>query len=185
MSIVTVAQFKAYARKPDGDVTVEALYQSFIDAAEAEVAACLGYSPASATYTNQAYYGDGKSYLQLKAQPITVLSTVVVNGVSKTVADFDYSDKEWIKEKYGNPFPVGALITVTYTAGYASIPAPITLAILEITSLLAAEAGENIAVSSTSFDGGNTRSFVNYTNFDKFLAKLEQYRIRSLRRTAV
>lgn len=181
MSIVTVAQFKAYAKKLDGDATVETLYQEYIDSAEAAVADYLGYSPASATYTAQSIYGDGRSYLRLRARPITALTTLTVDGASKTVGNYTI-DGETITEKYGNPFPVGSVVVATYTAGYATVPAPITIAIKQIASLLSMEAGENIGVSSTTFDGGNTRSFINYTNFDKYLKNLDQYKLLKLGR---
>lgn len=183
MSIVTVAQFKAYAKKLDGDVTVEALYQTYIDAAESLVSNYLGYSPASATYTSQTYYGDGKKYLRLRARPITALSSISVSGVSKTTTDFSI-DEETITEKNGNPFPVGAVVVVTFTAGFATVPALIQLTILRLTALLSMEAGEAIGVTSMSFDGGNTRSFINYTNYDKYLAAIDQYRILKLGRLA-
>lgn len=183
MSTVTVAQFKAYASKADGDATKEALYQTYIDAAEAMVAKYLGYSPASATYTSAAFYGDGKDYLQLKAKPITALSAVSVAGVSKTTSDFDYSDGEWLKEKNGNVFPAGAIVLVTYTAGFSSVPAPIIMTTLRLASLLSVEANENIGVTSQSFDGGNSRSFLNFTNFDRYLQAIEGYKLTWLGRT--
>jgi N-methylhydantoinase B/oxoprolinase/acetone carboxylase alpha subunit len=183
MSIVTVAQFKAYNRKSDGDTPVEALYQMYIDAAETIVKDRLGYDPAQTTYTQQIHYGDGKPYLQLKAKPITALSAVVVDSVSKAVVDFDYSDGEWLKETYGNPFPIGSVVKVTYQAGYATVPALIQETILRITGLFSMESGENIGATSVTFDGSN-RTFVNYTNFDRYLEPIEAYRIRRLPRLA-
>jgi hypothetical protein len=183
MSIVTVTQFKSYAKKLDGDVTVEALYQTYIDSAEAIVSDYLGYSPVQATYTAQTFYGDGYPYLRLSAKPITSLSSISVSGVSKNVSDFTI-DGETIVEKYGNSFPIGSVVVATFQAGYTTIPALIQLTILRITALLSMEAGENIGVSSTTFDGGNTRSFINYTNFDKYLAAISQYQLLKLRRLA-
>jgi uncharacterized repeat protein (TIGR02543 family) len=174
-SLVTVAQFKAYAKKPDGDATAEALYQTYIDAAEATVRDFLGYSPLQATYTAQTYYGDGYNYLRLAAKPVTALASITVDGASKTPSDF-ILDGETIIEKNRNIFPAGSPVVVTFTAGYPVVPPLIINAILEIASLKAMQAGEAIGVSSTSFDGGNTRSFVNYTSFDKYLANIAQYK---------
>jgi hypothetical protein len=180
MSLVTVAQFKAYAKKLEGDAAVEALYQTYIDAAEDVVSTYIGFSPASAAYTHT-LYGDGFPYLNLKSKPITVLSSVSVNGVAQTVADFTI-DGETIVNKYGNAFPVGSVIVATYTAGYATVPASIINAVLQIASLKSMEAGENIGVSSASFDGGNTRSFISYTNYDKYLQAIDNYRLLKLGR---
>lgn len=183
MSMVTTAEFKKYSKKMEEDVAGEALYQAYIDAAESILQAFLSYNPAAATYTGQLYYGDGKPYLQLKAKPITALTAVSVDGVSRTVGDFSV-DQEMIIEKTGVVFPVGSTVLVTYTAGYSPIPGIVKIVILEIATLLSMEAGENIGVSSTSFDGGNTRSFINYTDFKKYLRKVEHLRISRLPRTA-
>ncbi|MCX7023052.1 MAG: hypothetical protein NT080_00350 [Spirochaetes bacterium] len=179
MSIVTVATFKKYAKKMDDDVVGEALYQSYVDAAESIIADFLSYSPVMTSYTHT-FYGDGDSYLALKAKPVT-LGTITVDGVAKTLTDFLVED-EVITEKNGNSFPTGSVVIVGYLAGYTTVPGVFQVVILEIASLLSMEAGENIGVNSTTFDGGNTRSFTNYTNFSKYLAKVEKYRIRRLPR---
>jgi hypothetical protein len=179
MSIVTLAEFKKYAKKMDDDATGEALYQGYIDAAESVVSDFLAYAPAEDSYTHT-FYGDNRPYVQLKARPVT-LTSVTVGGVSKTISDFVIED-EFITEKNGIQFPQGSLIVVAYTGGYDTVPGIIKITILEIAALLSMEAGENIGVTSTSFDGGNTRNFLNYTKFDKYLQKIERYRIRSLRR---
>jgi len=175
MGIVTLATWKRYAKKSSGDATDEALYQGYLDTAEAIVLDYLGFSPASATYTNEVYVGNGLDSLQLSAKPISALSALSVDGVAKTTTDYRIED-ERITHKAGEIFTKGAEVKVTYTAGYATVPAVITSTIMRIAAILSAEAGENIAVTSTSFDDG-TRSFVNYTNFAKYLAPLASLRI--------
>lgn len=182
MSLVTVEQFKAYAKKPDSDSTGEELYQTYIDAAEAMVKDFLSFDFVTQTYT-AVYFGDGKPYLQLRAKPVTEITSISVNGATWSSTDF-IADGETIVNKNGVPFPVGAVVAVVFKAGFAAVPATILLTILRITALLSMEGGENIGVSSTSFDGGSTRSFVNYTSFDKYLAVLEPYRVRWLGRRA-
>ena len=180
MSIVTVATFKKYAKKADDDTVGEALYQSFVDAAESVVEDFLSYSPALTARTDT-FYGDGKKYLALKAKPVT-LGTVTVDGVTRLVADFAVED-EVITDITGDVFPEGSVVVVGYIAGYTTVPGIIQVVILEIASLLSMEAGDQIGVNSTTYDGGNTRTFVNYTNFSKYLAKIEKYRIRRLPRS--
>lgn len=179
MSIVTVAEFKKYANKRDEDSTGEALYASYVDAAESVVTDFLGYAPAEDSYTHT-FYGDGVPYLALKARPVELLS-VSVGGVAKDIASF-LVEEEIITHSGGDVFPVGSLVVVSYLGGWATVPGLIKVTILEIAALLAMEAGENIGVSGTSFDGGNTRTFINYTNFDKYLAKLTKYRVVRLPR---
>lgn len=180
MSIISVAEFKAWAKKHDGDPAVETLYQEIIDAAEDIVSLHLGYSPQAADYAHT-FFGDGKCYLQLKAQPINSITSISVDGVVKDPTAFSW-DRETIVEKAGELFPEGSVIVVTYNAGFSAIPALIKLVIKEIASKHSAEIGENNAVSSVSYDGGNTRSFINYSDFRKELGKIEGYRIRALRR---
>ena len=179
MSIVSAAQFKAYARKADGDPTIEGLYQMFLDSAEAIVSDYLGYAPASAAYTHT-FFGNGKFYLTLRA-PIITITSITVAGVSKTVADF-LIDFETITEKNGNPFPLGSLVVIVYQGGWTTIPQQVSEAILDIASLKSMKTGEQLGVSSQSFDGGNTRNFINYTNFEKFLAPLNSIRIDRIER---
>lgn len=181
MSMVTVAQLKAYANKLDGDTARETLFQTFIDSAEAVVAEFLGYSPPTASYTHS-FFGDGKSYLTLRA-PVISLTSVTVDGVSRTVSDF-LIDGAVITEKNGVLFPSGSLVVVAYSGGFASVPTIILLTVLRIATLLTMEAGENIGVTGQSFDGGNSRTFITYTNFSKYLSAIPaSYRIVRLGRT--
>ncbi len=175
MSYVLLDVWKKYARKQDSDTDGEALYQLYIDAAEKIVEDNLSYSPASASYTHT-LVGSGMAYLQLRAKPITELTSVTVDGISRDVGDF-YINDEYITDITRAAFPNGATIIVEYTAGWAAVPALIQMAVMEIASLLSLQAGENIGVSSTTFDGGNTRSFINYTSFEKYLRPLSSYRV--------
>lgn len=174
-SYVLLATWKKYANKLDSDTTGEELYQLYIDAAEKIVADHLSYSPASASYTHT-LSGSGRSTLQLRAKPVTALASVTIDGVSRNVADFSLDD-ERLTDTTGSVFSRHSTIVVAYTAGWTTVPALIQMAVMEIASLLSLQAGENIGVSSTTFDGGNTRSFINYTNFDKYLRPLSSYKV--------
>jgi hypothetical protein len=48
---------------------------------------------------------------------------------------------------------------------------------LRIAALLLSEADSNIGVTSKSFGESGSRTFVNYTNFDKYLSPLSRYRL--------
>jgi len=174
-SYVLLATWKKYANKLDSDTTGEQLYQLYIEAAEKIVADYLSYSPPSASYTHT-IAGTGRSTIQLKAKPVTALTSVTIDGVSRDVADFSLDD-ERLTDTTGSVFSRHSTIVVAYTAGFATVPALIQMAVMEIASLLSQQAGENIGVSSTTFDGGNTRSFINYTSFEKYLRPLSSYRV--------
>jgi len=175
LSYVLLATFKKYATKREEDATGEALYQTFIDSAEAIVADYLSYSPVSQAYTHT-LKGSGTSVLQLKAKPVTALTSVTIDGVTRLVADFTIEDEK-ITDKTGAIFSTSSTIVIAYTAGWTTIPGIISLTVMRIASLLSMEAGENIGVTGTSFDGGSSRTFMNYTNYSKYLAAISNYRV--------
>ena len=67
-------------------------------------------------------------------------------------------------------------ITIVYAAGYRQLPDIITQTILRIASLLQTEANGNIGLSGKSFSD-NSRSFISYANYDKYLSPLYPLRI--------
>lgn len=181
MGIVTVAAWKAYSKAQDGDAAVESVYQTYLDAAEAVVVDYLGYAPAQATYTSQTFYGEGKRYIQLKARPVTTpVTSITIDGVTKTAANYT-ADDEYLLAPFGEVFPAGSVVVVTYQAGYATVPGSIVLAILRIATLMHSEGSGQIGVTSQSFDGGGSRTFVNFTDFSKYLQPLQRLRITRLK----
>lgn len=178
MGIVALETWKRYAKKPTEDTVGEELYQVFLDSAEEIVKQYLGFDPVSRIYTAQALIGTGLSSLQLKAKPVTALTSLSVDGAAQDVADYSI-EGERITHKNGALFPLHSAILATYTAGYSalSMPAIIKLTIMDIASLLSMNAGEQVGVSSVTFDGGNTRQFINYNNFDKQLSRLADLRL--------
>jgi hypothetical protein len=69
------------------------------------------------------------------------------------------------------------------TAGALIIPPMpriITITALRIASILLSESDSNIGVTSKSFGDSGGRTFINYTNFDKYLSPLSAYRLLSI-----
>lgn len=58
---------------------------------------------------------------------------------------------------------------------YTEIPEVIKLTILRIATLMLMEGGENIGVSGKSF-ADNSRTFISYTNYNKYLSPLQTFR---------
>ena len=175
MGYVDLAAWKKYANKKEEDAAGEALYQTFLDSAESIVKDYLSYDPELQAYTHTVE-GIGTDVVQLKAKPVTVLTSVTIDGASRDVADF-HAEDEYLYDDSGSLFSDGSTVVVAYTAGYAIVPGIIQLTVMRIASLLSMEAGENIGVTSTSFDGGSSRTFINYTNFSKYLAAISNYRV--------
>jgi len=65
-------------------------------------------------------------------------------------------------------------------SGATTIPAEIILTILRIAALLESEANQNIGVTSKTFADSGNRTFVNYTNFNKFLFPISKYRLKRI-----
>lgn len=180
MGAVSVADWKAFSRAPDGDAAVEALYARLLGAAEFIVADYLGYALAQASYTHT-FKGEGRDYIQLKARPVTdPVTAVTVDGVSKTPGDY-FIDEENLVSKSGEVFASGAAVVVQYQAGWAAAPDCVQIAIMEIATLKYTQAAGQIGVTSQSMDGGNSRTFVNFTDFSKYLAPLQSLRVVRLK----
>jgi hypothetical protein len=60
------------------------------------------------------------------------------------------------------------------------MPKIITMTVLRIASILESESNSNIGVTSKSFGDSGSRSFINYTNFDKYLLPINGYRLLSI-----
>jgi hypothetical protein len=58
-----------------------------------------------------------------------------------------------------------------------NIPKIIIATILRIATLLQTESDSNIGITSKYFGDSGTRTFTNYTNFDKYLSPISNYRI--------
>jgi hypothetical protein len=61
--------------------------------------------------------------------------------------------------------------------GAAAAPALLKQTALRIAALLFSESDNNIGVTSKSFGDSGSRNFLNYTNFDKYLAPLSRHRL--------
>ena len=60
------------------------------------------------------------------------------------------------------------------------IPQVIIMTVLRIAAILMSESDSNIGVTSKSFGDSGGRTFINYTNFDKYLLPLSSYRLLSI-----
>ena len=174
--IVTVTEFNTYSGNYENDTAVTSMKESILAAAEEKVVDYLGFSPLSAERTDF-ISAIGQKRLYLYAHPITAVSSLKINGAAVDASAFTINDC-YLRLKEG-VFPVGdENCEVTYTAGWTSqnMPDVIKMVILQIASLMLEEAGGNIGITGKSFDD-NSRNFINYTDFNKWLAKLDGLRV--------
>jgi hypothetical protein len=183
VSYVTIEELKEYSGAHDEDN----LLQNYIDSAEDIVNTYLGYSPTLHNYI-QYFDGTGTNELQLKAKPISNIISVEINGKSIPLSKFYTAfNSEFIS--YNNIFPSGKRnIKIEYDAGWGItidddttngdyLPRIIKMTVLRIASLLQTESSGNIGVTSKSFADSGTRTFTNYTNFDKYLIQISTFKI--------
>lgn len=115
----------------------DAVLSALITAASAYVVSYCGRDFGSASAT-ESYDGTGNTRQMLRRVPVTAVSSVVVNG--QTLNAVSWPQWGYTFDEYGliamgdcNYFPRGTRnVTVTYTAGYATVPADLSQAVNEM-----------------------------------------------------
>ena len=166
--IITIDEVKNFSGIfPDTDDIVTSCAMS----AESIVTDYLRYNPIKQTYTHKAT-GNGSNALVLNACPIS--GAVTIDGI--TYADYDYSNN--IIKIDGLKFDYLKRYVVSYTAGYDAVNLPVIIkhTITQIAALLLTESGGHIGITSVSDNNSGSRTFINYSNFSKYLKNLAKYR---------
>ena len=146
MAITTAIAWKVY--RGVADTTYDAIVGALIPTVQDKVERYLGTAIDSATFTDEAYDGDGSQELWLKNYPVTAVSAVKIvsdDGTTTTLASADYrwSSQGKIvrlpyyggmlptRDSWGDPIGLGGgsvfpngfqNVKVTYTAGYGTVP---------------------------------------------------------------
>lgn len=176
MGLVTLTQFNTYTGNLETGEAVNSMKNNILAAAEEIVVEHLGYNPVSGAHED-IISGIGNNRLYLFAHPVTSVTAVSIDGVALDLSEISLHDT-YIRRSQGI-FPNGVdNVSVSYVAGWAqnAIPDTIITAILQIASLMLQETGGNIGITGKSF-AENSRTFINYTNFSKWLQKLDSFRI--------
>ena len=143
----------------------------FIGAAQNIVENYLGYEVESKDYNNKHFALHNSNVIQTCVKNITAVKEITVDGTP--VEDYYIDDDKIILKQ-----PViSDNIIVTFTAGFSEdLPQIIKLTVLRIAALLQTESNSNIGISGKSFVDGS-RTFINFTNYDKYLISCANYRI--------
>lgn len=142
----------------------------FIGAAQNIVESYLGYEIESKEYTKH-FSLHSSNVIKCGVKNITVVKEITVDGT--LVEDYYIDDDKIILKQ-----PViSDNIIVSFTAGFSTdLPDIIKLTVLRIAALLQTESNNNIGISGKSFMDGS-RTFTNFTNFDRYLIACSNYRI--------
>ncbi|MGI5068279.1 hypothetical protein [Treponema denticola] len=173
--IITVEDLQKFTQVyPEDNVNQQEL---FIQAASDIVCNYLRYNPEKREY-NIFVNGNDSNEIYLSYKNITELKEIMIDNEIISIANIGFSDNSiFYKDK--NIFPKGNKnINIKFVAGYEDIPAIIKLTTLRIAGILQTESENNIGISSKSFQDSGTRTFINTTNFDKYLLQISDYRIK-------
>ena len=142
----------------------------FIGSAQNIVENYLGYEIESKEYTKH-FALHTSNIIKCGVKNITNVAEITIDGT--LVEDYYINDDKIILKQ-----PViSDNIIVKFTAGFGTdLPAIIKLTVLRISALLQTESNNNIGVSGKSFMDGS-RTFISFTNYDKYLIACANYRI--------
>lgn len=142
----------------------------FIGAAQNIVENYLGYEIESKEYTKH-FSLHNSNVIKCEVKNITNVTEITIDG---TLVENYYVDDDKIILK--QPV-ISDNIIVKFTAGFSTdLPQIIKLTVLRIAALLQTESNNNIGVSGKSFMDGS-RTFISYTNYDKYLISCSKYKL--------
>ena len=142
----------------------------FIGAAQNIVENYLGYEIESKEYTKH-FELHSSNVIKVGVKNITAVKEITVDGV--LVEDYYIDDDKIILKEA----VISNNIIITFTAGFSEdLPQIIKLTVLRIAALLQTESNNNIGISGKSFMDGS-RTFTNFTNFDRYLVACSKYKL--------
>ena len=171
-----MATFDTYSGNFESSLEEVSLKQTFLNSAMEMVSSYIGYSIEEKIYEDELIESAGSRVLFFPASPIKEITYLSIGGLTFDTNILKFKgDKVHIKG-YGY-FPKGFAVA-TFKAGWTeeNLPSTIKETILRIATLMLAETNGNIGVTSKTF-GDNTRSFVQYTNYAKYLEPLQMYKL--------
>lgn len=168
--IISLEEFYTYCGDYEDSPEVKFRKVQTLDSAQQIVEEYLGYQLLSTNHS-EVFEGIEGRRVFLHFLPVQYVDEVKVNG-KEILQDYGYVfDKESIYlDRFLKPCDK---VFVAYTSGWNknNVPPLIRQTILRIATLLYMEGGENIGVSSRSFSD-QSRTFINYTNYSKYLHPL-------------
>lgn len=170
--IVSIEQFRQYT----GNYEDNPLHQIYIDSAEDIVLSYLNYSPMIKDY-DVFVSGTGDYKLYLPSRDIEGVYLLEVDGINIDLTDILWKEEYIYDIHHRKIFTNGDdNIHVQFLAGFRKMPELIPITILRIAALMLSEEGGNIGLTGKSF-ADQSRTFVSYTNYDKYLEPLNSLRI--------
>lgn len=159
----------------------DAILSALITAISAEVPNAINRNILTAPYIEN-YEGNGKEQMLLRQRPVTLISSVAWFGQPALTAVGDPvagTTGIWTDGRnaclVGYCFPQGLPIQISYTAGYATVPADVSYAVAELVAEEFARR-QHVGESSRSANGVVTTAFDMREMHPAIMRKLNNYR---------
>ncbi len=175
--IVSVEAFNAYSGNNEDSKESVMCKETFLKASEEIVKDYLGFDPEEKEHTEE-IEGNLRRGIWLGARNVSEIKSVLLNEHELPEDEYRLKgDRLFATKTSQGPFTHGTF-TITYTAGWSrdNMPEVIVLSILRLATLMLTEGNGNIGLTGKSFTD-NSRTFVNYSNYRKYLQPLDGLRI--------
>lgn len=176
--LLSLDDFNNYSGNFEDDAESKSLKTKILNTAQTVVEDYLGYYVLEGNYI-EVMRGTGQNKMFVHNVPITYVNEVRKNNIPLDPESYIFTEDAVVL--LHDRFEDNCDILIDYSAGrnQYNIPDIIRVTILRIATLLLMEAGENIGITSKSFSD-NSRSFISYTNYDKYLQPLRNMRVFKL-----
>lgn len=155
------------------------LVQGYIDAAADIINSYIGYNALFNTYT-ETLNGTGKKKIIANHANIKTINRISVDGIELDLQPGTFGVTNGIIYATNYVFPYGFKnVEVEYEAGFTNneIPAIFKQVNIEIANLIQTMSGNNIGITSKSFGSDGSRTFIQNTNYDRYLQNLSTYKL--------
>lgn len=172
--LVTLTEFNTFMNDYETSVNVDTLKTNCILSAQNIVQNYLNFSLKKQT-TKEKFANIYNDFICVSGF-ITKINSLTLNGVEINSNDI-YFNKHYIKvECYYNY--KGIEVEIEYEVGFDDTDCPeiLKLTILQIATLIYMQSNKNIGITGLLGQDGISRTFINYTNFDKYLINLAGYK---------
>jgi hypothetical protein len=177
--IASIAMFNTYSGNFEDSSEAVLLKTAFLSTAEDIVISYLGFDPKRQEYTDVVASGSGSRRLYLPCRNVQSVEALSIGTTPINTTLLVPCDDHIRFVDHTTKFPIGEdNIRLSYRAGWEieQMPSVIVVSILRIATLMLSETGGNIGLTGKSF-ADNSRTFVNYSNYRKYLAPLDSLRI--------
>lgn len=171
---VTVKELKDYSGNHND---IDDLMDIYIGSSIEIIEQYIGYSLQESDYITFGNISTDGNFL-LESKPVTSIMDIKVDG--NAISSSEYLVKDEIVHIYDSKF-FNKPISIEYKAGFfEQIPNLIKLTILRVGTLLLTESDGNIGITSKSFQDSGSRTFTNFTNYEKYLEPIKKFKLREI-----